>query len=345
MITKIKELLQENFVMTIYGFAFLSKFIERLLEERTTNLKIIAEKYSETTKPESAYRIIKRHFQNTRIDVKQIIEYVLKRFPQKKYQLIMDRTDWKFGKEPINILMLSIVVKRHSIPLYWTLLDKSGSSNYEERTDLLLEVFKYLSPNKISDFLCDREFIGNKWFAFLKEYKIHFTIRIKKNAIINDLPEEKSKSVFDFVEQKKYKKRKKLFYTNICIYGINAHFCAKKEKNEWSYFLTSFDPKNADKRYKLRWKIEVMFSNFKTRGFNLESTHMTDLDKLSFLIAILTVTYCIVIKVAVFLQSKKSIPLKKHGFLAESWVHSALVEISRIIYFNFDKFNILFERF
>ena len=72
---------------------------------------------------------------------------------------------------------------------------------------------------------------------------------------------------------------------------------------------------------------------------------MTDLDKLSFLIAILTVTYCIVIKVAVFLQSKKSIPLKKHGFLAESWVHSALVEISRIIYFNFDKFNILFERF
>jgi len=229
--------------------------------------------------------------------------------------------------------------------LYWSLLDKSGSSNYEERTDLLLEVFKYLSPNKISDFLCDREFIGNKWFAFLKEHKLRFTIRIKKNAIISDLDEEKSKSVFDFVEQEKYKKRKKIFYTNITIYGINTHFCAKKENKEWSYFLTSFDPQNAAKRYKLRWKIEVMFSNFKSRGFNLEDTHMTDLSKLSFLITIITIAYCIVIHVAVFLQSKQSISLKKHGYLSESWVHSALVEISRVIYFNFDKFNILLEAF
>ena len=33
--------------------------------------------------------------------------------------------------------------------------------------------------------------------------------------------------------------------------------------------------------YSKRWKIEVMFGNYKIKGFNLVSTHITDLNRLS----------------------------------------------------------------
>jgi hypothetical protein len=32
--------------------------------------------------------------------------------------------------------------------------------------------------------------------------------------------------------------------------------------------LGSFQPENLDKVYKKRWRIEVLFQNFKNRGFN-----------------------------------------------------------------------------
>jgi hypothetical protein len=46
-------------------------------------------------------------------------------------------------------------------------------------------------------------------------------------------------------------------------------------------------PQHALKIYRQRWKIETLFAALKTRGFNLEATHMTDPVKLSTLIAIL----------------------------------------------------------
>ena len=49
----------------------------------------------------------------------------------------MDRTNWKFGKRPINILMLGAIYKKNCFPLYWMLLDKGGSSSTEERKYLL----------------------------------------------------------------------------------------------------------------------------------------------------------------------------------------------------------------
>jgi hypothetical protein len=47
-------------------------------------------------------------------------------------------------------------------------------------------------------------------------------------------------------------------------------------------------PKRALALYRKRWKIGSLFGALKTRGFNLEATHMADPAKLSTLIALLT---------------------------------------------------------
>ncbi|MDP0561937.1 MAG: hypothetical protein QS721_06240 [Candidatus Endonucleobacter sp. (ex Gigantidas childressi)] len=42
--------------------------------------------------------------------------------------------------------------------------------------------------------------------------------------------------------------------------------------------------------YSKRWSIETMFVNLKSRGFDLESTHMTNLDRMDKLMGLLTIT-------------------------------------------------------
>ena len=45
----------------------------------------------------------------------------------------MDRTQWQWGKRPINILMLSLVHKGTAIPIYWSMISHRGNSNTQQR--------------------------------------------------------------------------------------------------------------------------------------------------------------------------------------------------------------------
>lgn len=49
----------------------------------------------------------------------------------------MDRTNWRWGKSDINILMLSVVYKGIALPIFWSLLPKFGNSDTQERIDLM----------------------------------------------------------------------------------------------------------------------------------------------------------------------------------------------------------------
>ena len=46
------------------------------------------------------------------------------------------------------------------------------------------------------------------------------------------------------------------------------------------------------KDYAQRWGIETLFGIFKSRGFNLEDTHLQDSERLSRLFALLTIALC-----------------------------------------------------
>ncbi|WP_029313426.1 MULTISPECIES: transposase [Acidiphilium] len=57
--------------------------------------------------------------------------------------------------------------------------------------------------------------------------------------------------------------------------------------NELLALACSSKPHHALAGYRQRWTIETMFANLKTKGFNLEDTHITDPGKLSTLLAVL----------------------------------------------------------
>ena len=80
--------------------------------------------------------------------------------------------------------MLAVVWRGVAIPVLWETLDKKGNSNTGERM-VLLELFRETFPEvHIETLYADREFIGNKWLAYLRQAGISYCIRCKENAQI-----------------------------------------------------------------------------------------------------------------------------------------------------------------
>ena len=83
-----------------------------------------------------------------------------------QWYLSMDRTNWRWGKSDINILMLGIVFKGTAIPIYWMLLDKRGNSDTPDRVALIQMFIDHFGKNCIKGVLADQEFVGKDWFGW-----------------------------------------------------------------------------------------------------------------------------------------------------------------------------------
>ncbi len=78
--------------------------------------------------------------------------------------------------------MLSIVYRGIGFPVVWLPLPKTGNSDTIER-ETLIEIFIDLfGAQNIQCLLGDREFVGKRWFRFLRQHRIKFRMRLKKDT-------------------------------------------------------------------------------------------------------------------------------------------------------------------
>ena len=85
------------------------------------------------------------------------------------------------------------------------------------------------------------------------------------------------------------------------------------ESGELLIVITPESCSTAISDYGRRWGIETLFGMFKTRGFCLESTHFQDSERLSKLIALMTLALCWAVKTGEWLHQLNPIKVKKHG--------------------------------
>ena len=150
-----------------------------LINARTVNLTHLAGAFCGPAKLSSNYRRLQRFFQYVRLDadwLARTLVALLRLAPP--YRLCLDRTNWKVGAKPINLLVLCIVTRRARIPVLWDILDRSGASAMAQRAALLGRFMALFGKGSIRLLLADREFDGNQWFEFLIENDIPFTIRV-----------------------------------------------------------------------------------------------------------------------------------------------------------------------
>ena len=100
--------------------------------------------------------------------------------PNNLVYLAIDRTKCQSN----NILMVSMIWRKRAIPIYWKMLDKQGNST-ENQQFVLTPVFAALSDYKLI-VLGDREFCSVSLANWLREKKVDFCLRLKKNVCTTD---------------------------------------------------------------------------------------------------------------------------------------------------------------
>ncbi|MBF0290277.1 MAG: IS4 family transposase [SAR324 cluster bacterium] len=310
---------------------FLANFIIALIRVRTVNLTEIATAFNGRSKVSSHYRRLQRFFKNYDVDFTLIAKLIVSLLPlDERWILCMDRTNWKFGDFNINILVLAIAYKGAAVPVFWVFLEKRGNSNTHERMGIMYRFIQTFGKERIDCLTADREFIGKEWIEYLQKEKIPFRIRIRNNTKVpNSRGNQKIKvsSVFRGLEigESMILNKKRL------VWGSSLHLIGLRLKDEWLVLITDHAPQSALNDYGKRWEIESLFACLKTRGFNFEDTHLKDTERISKMLALMTIAFCWCYRIGEWDHQQKQIPIKKHGRLAKSLFRNGLDLLRNIV--------------
>jgi hypothetical protein len=308
----------------------LAQIIQALFVVGTINLSKIATAFQTDVKIESSYRRVCRFFTNFNIDMSTIILFIFQLFTfGEKYILIMDRTNWKWGNTPINILMISIAYRGISIPFFWAVLNLEGNSCSNDRISLLQRVLDRISSSKIETILADREFIGTEWFNFLIKNRIPFIIRGKDNFVIEI---EGNRKLYAKHLRKTFKK-KKIINHLATLWSMQIYISIERRRGskEAMILISNHQFDNPFSLYRRRWEIETMFGCLKTRGFRMEDTHVTDPDKIEKVLFVLAIAFCWAYKIGDVADKNEPLKTKKHGRKIRSLFREGLNQIQRAI--------------
>lgn len=318
----------------------ITELILALIKVRDVNLTELALCLCSQCKIESAYRKLQRFFANCHIGKAALARLLVKlaKIEEDKWLLILDRTNWQFGKLKINILMLAIAHCGIAVPILFCMLDnKGGNSNSQDRQDLLTKFISIFGVEKIHGLIADREFIGDSWLKFLADRSINFYIRIKANITIGRTEKELTTANHKVtkLQNNEYLVLAGQRYLGQNYQGPKVKIAAcRNDKGELVIIATNDNPDKALAIYKQRWQIETLFGCLKTRGFNFENTHMVHFDRIEKILALLSITFTFSYVVGIWRNSITPIKMKKHQRKSQSFFRYGLDYLRKILFYN-----------
>jgi hypothetical protein len=311
--------------------SFISQFLIALIRVRTVNFAELATALCGEAKPDSHYRRIQRFFNDFPVTRAQVAATVVQWLPLgQQWLLCLDRTNWKFGSLNITILVLAVAYHGVAIPLLWVFLDKRGMSNSFERIGLLKHFLLEFDHERIQGLTADREFIGTDWIKFLKRQRIRFRIRVKRNTSVSNPSGSSEIAASRFFQNGRIGEARILPQPRR-VWGMTVYVVGMRIANDYLIVITTEAPETALDDYAKRWNIETLFGCLKSRGFNFEDTHLTQLDRLSKLLGLLTLALCWCLLLGEWEHTQKAIAIKKHGRRAKSLFRYGLDRLRNIV--------------
>lgn len=333
----LRPLFGNNFNMARLKFIVL--FIQSLIKVQNVCFEKLAVAFDSSVSVSSSLRRIQRFMADFVLDLDLMTKVIYAQIPKSdKVLLVLDRTNWKFGETNINILMLGITYKGVAFPLMFKMLSKFGNSSSDERIELINRYIRLFGKDSIDCILADREFVGKDWIDFLNQHKIRYHIRIRDNFWL-EKPDDKSMIkaswLFNQLKINESTFLHKIWY----IKGLACYLSASKvmDKNgkpELQVLISFNKPEEALEYYKQRWQVESMFKAMKSSGFNIENTHLTDLERITKLLVLVILTFTWVYLTGIELNKLKPIRILKHGRLAKSYFKYGLEAIAKILNIN-----------
>jgi hypothetical protein len=315
----------------------ISMFICSLCKVQTVGFEKIANVFNTKAQAASSLRRIQRFIASYTLCSDLVAKVIFRLLPERdNLSLSIDRTNWKFGQININIFMLGVTYKGVAFPLLFSMLDKRGNSNCQERIALIKRFINLFGKDCIDCILADREFVGDDWFQFLNENNIRYYIRIRNNFKV--FQPNKNKEVKAFWLFNHLKLNQFLHYQKIVRIGTQLCYisgCKVKSKNGKPEFLiiVSFNkPDQAQFNYQKRWQIETCFRAMKSSGFDMEKTHLREPERMEKLLLLIMIAFIWCYKTGIYFHEKvKKIPIKTHGRKAKSIFKYGLSTIANVL--------------
>lgn len=308
---------------------FLARFLTALITTRTVNLAQLASVFAGAAQVESHYERCRRFLKDFDLPYAQIAQFIVALLGDASgWTLALDRTNWKFGQTDLNFLVLAIVQEGTAYPVIWFALDKAGNSNTEERI-VILELFLALfEKDQIATLVADREFVGKTWLEWLSAQPLPFQLRVKESFQITYRGRQGALREWFRTATSK---RPLVFKRPCQMWGAWYYFSGcRLPSGEYLILVSPTYEPQALEQYARRWGIETLFAALKTRGFNLEDTHVTKEERLQKLFALLALAFAWCHQVGLWLHQQRPLKKKKHGRLPQSHFRRGLDCLRRL---------------
>ena len=316
---------------------FIGLFICALCKVQVVCFEKLASGFENGCSGDSSLRRIQRFMAQYRLDKDLIARLIFALLPHESpYSIAIDRTNWKFGQTNINILVLAIVYKGVAFPVLFKLMPKRGNSHTAERIQIMNHFIRLFGKESIQCLVADREFVGEHWINYLNFNGIEYHIRIRDNFwVTNPRTGKQFKATWLFCNLKlnESKYLHSIYYVNNQLCYLSASKIKNKDgKPEFQIIISYCKPEIAQTTYKDRWQIETAFRAMKTSGFNLEDTHLTDIERIEKLVALVTIAFCWAYLVGIYLHEQvKPIRILNNGRMAKSFFKYGLTFIASVL--------------
>lgn len=326
---KIREIFAKvKIVKNLARQKFVFSFLLGLIKSRKVQFCEVAQHLNDQVQDICNEVRIQDFFRQVALDYEQIaLLLCLFLKPKEKVSLCIDRTEWDFGKCQVNILMVLACQGPVQVPLYWELLDnKSGNSSTADRKAIVAKCIGLLGKDRIGILIADREFVGHAWLKYLKDNGISFCVRLPKHHLIERLDGR--------VQQAEELAQEQAWHLKDCLVdGVWGQLYLKRlADGDLLYLFGSMEARYLGQVYRRRWTIEACFQSFKSRGFDLQSTHLKDLAKLKKLVAMVSIAYGLCVSLGIHQHERvKKIKTKKHGYKANSFFRHGVNTIREIM--------------
>lgn len=270
----------------------LGLLVGTMLEVRSANLMDLAAVLPRPIKRiEKRYQWIERFLANDLVDCDTVMapfaREVLARIAAsgERPVLIIDQSQVSTRHQ---VLMAAVRLGGRALPLCWRVRETKGALGFDLQRDLL-DALRRMLPDGAAPVLMGDRFYGSPdLIALCRAWNWGYRLRLKANLLVFDaaggettLAECAARAETALTGVTLTAKR---VPTNVAILHEDGH------PEPW---IIAMDEKPSEYRaldYGMRWGIEAMFSDFKTRGFGLEDTQLQHPDRVERLILVMAVS-------------------------------------------------------
>jgi hypothetical protein len=280
----------------------LAALISGIIVSKSVRLPLVASKFADDRKVESRIKSFSRLLQNAHFDyTSYFMPYatvLLNCLQLKTLAIAIDAST--VGRDCI-VLVASAIYKNRALPLCW-LTQKGNKGHLQENVHIkLIQQLEKLLPENISVVLLgDGEFDGSNLLKTIDKSNWNFVCRTSKNRLLIEDNETFRFNNIDSGKEQFFCIPNVSFNTTDDL-TFHAIFWWQKNYKEPIYLLTNIEPsQEAMFWYKKRFKIETMFSDKKSRGFNLDKSHISDPERMAKLLIASSLAYIFIICLGIY---------------------------------------------